>query len=241
MSLPNSFMDMVWDSIETVATKKIVDQKMREEQYLRNFAGMAFYYAHVSCNGYTHKFLGCSQPYSRMSDMTARNEKLIGWLDALEQEWGKSDYASKFIEEHPKAQVMRQVAMLGTLKHIIQARAWARNFRCDDPYMLTYVKIRCEFTEGRDGSPPAYIQMKERKTAQQFYNAMVNSTGGRFSKYVLSRYCGYEVAGKVDMTDYSGWMQMTPDEYEEREIRQVLFVSEIEALEEQVHGRDNSK
>lgn len=226
------FYKQVWFNLETVATRKFRDRQMYTQHYLRNFAGMAHYYAYKK-TGYAYK--GFWQNYVQMFHLVERDKKLVDWLLQLEQQWQEEEKLVRFIDHHPKVEVMRQVAIIMELVDIIGSSIWEKSFSCDSPYLQMYADIRKLFAKGDGEGKPAVLRMHNRREAIQFTNVAINSKGARFTKYIMKQYCGFEeVAGQADMTLYTG-RGMTPDEYEEYKVRKVLFAEEIKLLEEQIN------
>jgi hypothetical protein len=237
IDVARNFLDEVWQNLETLATKPLRDRQMYLQHYLRNYAGMAHFYAYTK-HYYVDPGISVARRYVQRPEYIERDERLVGYLFELKEKWQKEPDLQRFIDGQPKVAVMRQVALLMQLVDIIDARVWSKTFNCDDPYFAHYLEVRREFAEGDGKAGPAYKRMASRKEAEQFYEVAVNSVIARFAKYVLQHYCGVgEVAGQADMRLYTGGLGMTAEKYEEYSLRKSLFIPEIKLIEEQMNGR----
>jgi hypothetical protein len=227
-----AFLDRAWFSLQAMATRPFQDQQMYRQHYLRNFAGMAHYYAYRK---YEYVIDG-RREYAQKPEYIARDEQLVGWLLELKKKWVKEASVQGFLNRHAKVEVMREVALMMELVDIMVGRIWTGKFDCSDPYFQLYADVRKEFSEDVDNIKPAILRMTNKKEARQFYYVVVNSEIGRFSKYVLKKYCGYEeIAGPADMRLYTGRLGMTPEAFEEWDIRRAVFIPEIKLIEEQIN------
>lgn len=224
----NEYFDLVWHCLETMATGEFADKEMYEHHYLRNYPGMAHYYAYRASRGYTKIFLGSQIYYAQMPLMTKRNEKLVNWLNELPDKWKKSEKTTSFINKHPKVEAMRQMALLMTLVNIFDARIWAREFDCADPYLKRLYEVREEFVQGTDGSNPAYKRMRDNKTASQFYKVAINSRIARFTNFISLKLCGKALAGEENMREFEGSSISVQDE--RKRILRNLFQEELKLL-----------
>jgi hypothetical protein len=224
----NEYFDLVWHCLETMATKEFADREMREHHYLRNYAGMAHYYAYKSPRAYTKVFLGYQPLYAQMEEMTRRNEKLVNWLSELPDKWQQSAEVSSFIQQHSKVDAMRQMALLMTLVNIFDARVWAHEFSCDDPYLKRLYKVREEFSYGVNGETPAYLRMNDKRTAEQFRKVAIDSSVARFTNLVAEKLCGKKLAGEENMREFEGEAISTEDS--RKQMIRALFPKELELL-----------
>ena len=228
MHKKNKFMDLVWFCLKTMATQSFADKEMEEFHYLRNFAGEAQYYAYNAPGGYTKLYRNSGHFYDMMPSMTARNEKLVNWLRILPAKWKKSDRVADFIQKHPKVDAMRQTGLIMTLVEIFQARIWAGQFSCDDPYLQYLREVRQEFAHGVDGKPPSWKRMPDKRTAKIFYEIAVNSYIARFTNFVTEYKCGEPLPGKEDMREFQK-RAISPENARKRLLRN-LFSRELQLL-----------
>ena len=228
LPVDNEYFDLVWHCLETMATKEFADRKMREHHYLRNYAGMANYYAYKSPRGYTKVFLGSRSLYAQMEKMTRRNEKLVNWLSALPDKWQQSEKVASFIQQHPKVDAMRQMALLMTLVNIFDARVWAHEFTCDDPYLKRLYEVREEFSQGMNGKTPSYLRMNDKRTAKLFRKVALDSAVARFTSLVAENLCGKKLAGEENMREFEG--EAISSEDSRKQMIRALFPKELELL-----------
>lgn len=224
----NKYMDLVWFCLETMATKPFADRKMEEFHYLRNFAGEAQYYAYNAPGSYTKMYKNSGHFYAQMPELTARNEKLAVWLRELSGKWQRSEKVAAFIQKHPKIDAMRQMGLIMTLVDIFQARIWAHQFDCDDPYLGYLRDARKEFVDGRGNSPPSWEQMQNKKTAKMFYEIAINSVIARFTNFITEKECGESLPGEEDMREFQS-RAISADDARKRQIRN-LFPYELRLM-----------
>ncbi len=223
----NEYFDLVWHCLETMATREFADKEMREHHYLRNYPGMAHYYALKASRGYAKLFLGSRRFYVQMESMTKRNELLVDWLEELPDKWRQSEKISSFIREHPKVEAMREMALILTLVNIFDARIWAKEFDCADPYFRRLYAIRGQLV-GENNTTSVLLLMKEKRTALQFYKVAINSPMARFSNFVAKELCGTALPGKENMREFEQ-RAISPEDARRRDIR-ALFSPELKLL-----------
>ena len=148
----NEYFDLVWNCLESLATKKFADKKMRELSYLRNFAGLAHYYSYRAPEAYTKIPIGSRRFYVQMRSMTKRNEMLVNWMNNLKDDWAKDNEFKYFIQKNPRLDAMLQLSMIMTLMDIIDSRIHFNEFSCSDPFLHQLEKSRNEFINGENGN-----------------------------------------------------------------------------------------
>jgi len=186
-------LETAWNSIETVATKPIADERMREQEYMRNFPAMVLYYA--SLEGFlTGIATNSAGRMAKAGKHTRRSKELISWLENLMTEWVKNENVKVFIGTHPQIISFWQISMLKELDDVIRVGLLDGSLDCFDPYVKKYVEIRSSFVNGSNG-PPARSKMNDVQQAQYMYKSVVDSYAGRLNKYALEKYCGLSIAG----------------------------------------------
>ncbi len=229
------FLDRVWFSIESVATNPIADKQMYEQHYLRNFAGMAHYYAYFK-RGYAPGNNGSDFYLCKIPKYIHRSELLVTWLGDLKKRWRNSAYMQKFLKQHPVVAVFRQVAVAIECHFVILGRINSDAFSCNDPYWGTYAQVRKEFLFGEPGKPASYRMMKDREKAKKFYYIVMQSVAAKFNYYIFQRYCGKKLPGKVDWSReresrHQGWTLDDAIRY-----RLSMHREEFKKLEEEFNG-----
>jgi acetate kinase len=81
--------------------------------------------------------------------------------------------------------------------------------------------------------------MKSTAEAERVYYLVVSNTGARSIKYVITHYCGYEVAGKANVSRYASWARFhkVSPEKEAEEAAKANFNDETKILEEMSNGK----
>jgi hypothetical protein len=83
LPIASAFLDKVWFNLESMATKPFCDRKMYEQYYLRNFAGMAHFYAYRK-----HEYVvDGGREYAQNPAFISKDEQLVGWLLELKEKW----------------------------------------------------------------------------------------------------------------------------------------------------------
>ncbi|WP_306547790.1 hypothetical protein [Desulfobulbus sp.] len=232
-------LDQWWFCLETMATRPFADKQMEEEHYLRDYPALVFSYER--CKGfYSYKKIGSAQRLAMMPEHVARARQLSRWLWELPGKWQASLKAREFNAANPKIVALLQTDLLLELISLIQGEIHERKFGCDNESIQRYVAARKEFVEPVDGLP-AYRRMKENDQGKSLYEIVIEDPGARSTKYIITHYCGIEVAGKEDN---SKWMYVdvgklhkrTPDEQSNNNAR-LNYQEEIEILEEQFNER----
>ncbi len=232
-------LDQEWFCLQTMATKPFADSQMKEEHYYRDYVSLALSYSFYK--GYYSGWLaGSSSRMAQMPEHVQRTKQLSQWLWDLHEKWQKSQKMKTFLHEHPKLKVMYQLVQSLELSALIQGEIYARTFDCNNQSISRYITIRKNFYEGSQGHLPPYLRMKDKKQRDWTYYMIISQTGARSTKYVITHYCGYEVAGKEDIKIYedsylSGKMKnMTLDEKAEQAAKN-NYMDEIKILEELRH------
>jgi hypothetical protein len=229
------FLDRVWFSIESVATKPIADKHMYEQHYLRNFAGMAHFYSYFK-SGYAPGNNGSDFYLCKIPKHVHRSELLVTWLGELKNRWRSSGKTQEFLNRHPVIAVFRQVAVAIECSFLVLGRINSDTFSCTEPYWRIYAQVRKEFLFGEPGKTAPYQMLKDREKAKQFYNVMIQSVAAKFDYYIFNRYCGLKLPGKVDWSyDRRG---RTQGQSLDDAIRYNLsmYREEFKKLEEQFNG-----
>jgi hypothetical protein len=137
------------------------------------------------------------------------------------------------LKKHPKLEALRLAVLLFELEDVIQGEIYSRSFACGNQSVQRYISLRKEFVEG-DSDYPAYRRMKSMVQGRRLYEMVVQDGNAPSIKYVLKHYCGYEVAGKEDVSKYESWAKVhkvTPDIEAENSVK-ANFDDEIKILEE---------
>ena len=195
------FTDLAWFCLETMATREFSDREM-QRAYLRNYSGMAHFYASYAIKGYTKISLDSRRIYIKMPALIARDQKLLKWLNRLPQKWSKSPEMSSFLTKNPKVEAMRAMAVILLLHQIIPATIWTDDFSCSSSYLKNLDHIRREFVYTKNGIQPPLGRMKEKRTARQFYFIAIDSAIARFLSFITEEKCGYKLPGRENMQEY---------------------------------------
>ena len=232
-------LDQEWFCLQTMATKPFADSQMKEEHYYRDYVSLALSYSFYK--GYYSGWLtGSSSRMAQMPEHVQRTKQLSQWLWDLHEKWQKSQKMKTFLQEHPKLEVMYQLVQSLELSALIQGEIYARTFDCNNQSISRYITIRKNFYERSPGHLPPYLRMKDKKQRDWIYYMIISQTGARSTKYVITHYCGYEVAGKEDIKIYedsylSGKMKnMTLAEKAEQAAKD-NYMDEIKILKEMYH------
>ncbi|PID76552.1 MAG: hypothetical protein CSB24_06055 [Deltaproteobacteria bacterium] len=229
-------LDQYWFCLESMATRPFADREM-EDKYLESFVGLAFSY--VLYDGfYSGEFLGSATRMAKMPEMTERYRLVVKWVNDLRLKWQDKN-APRIVHDNPKLMVLSQLTLLITLHNLILGEIHAGNFNCNNASIAQYIKLRQEFY-APDKGKPAYKRVPNLEERKRIYHIAINSGAGRDSKYIIEHYCGYKVAGKVDMTsaiEFAKAENITPEEHEEGRRRDSLF-DEIPLLEGGTNGRE---
>ena len=232
-------LDQEWFCLQTMATKPFADSQMKEEHYYRDYVSLALSYSFYK--GYYSGWLtGSSSRMAQMPEHVQRTRQLSQWLWDLHEKWQKSQKMKTFLQEHPKLEVMYQLVQSLELSALIQGEIYARTFDCNNQSISRYITIRKNFYERSPGHLPPYLRMKDKKQRDWIYYMIISQTGARSTKYVITHYCGYEVAGKEDIKIYedsylSGKMKnMTLTEKAEQAAKD-NYMDEIKILKEMYH------
>lgn len=229
-------LDQYWFSLESMATKPFADKEM-EEKYLEGFAGLAFSYM-LEDGFYSGKRLGSYRKMAKLPEQVKRTKLLLRWLNDLRTRWKNSPTLTRTIHNNPKVLVVAQLALLTKLEDMILAEIHSRKFNCDQPSIHQYVQLRKEFYSPDNGKP-AYKKIRNRHERAAIYHIAINSAGARDTKYLVEHYCGYKMAGKMDMSSAAAFAKdknITPEEQEELECRASLR-EEVKIIEEQSDAR----
>lgn len=227
-------LDQWWFCLKTMATRPFADKQMEEEHYLRDYPSLAFSYER--CKGfYSHKKIGSAQRLAMIPEHVERARQLSAWLWELPSKWQASPKAREFNAANPKVVALLQTDLLLELISLIQGEIHERKFGCDNESVRRYVDARKEFVEPVDGLP-AYKRMKEKDQGKWLHEIAIEDPGARSTKYIITHYCGIEVAGKEDN---SKWMYVdvgklhnrTPDEQSDNNAK-LNYEEEVEILEE---------
>lgn len=228
-----------WFCLETMATKPFADKQIKEEHYLRDYPALAFSYER--CKGfYSFKKIGSAQRLAMMPEHVARSRQLSTWLWELPGKWQASPKAREFNAANPKVVALLQTDLLLELISLIQGEIHERKFGCDNESIHRYVAARKEFVEPADGLP-ANKRMKEKVQGERLHEIVIEDPGARSTKYVITHYCGIDVAGKEDnnkreYVEIGKLHNRTADE-EAAHAAMVGYFQEIEILEEQFNER----
>ncbi|CCK80812.1 uncharacterized protein TOL2_C26530 [Desulfobacula toluolica Tol2] len=190
-------LDQYWFCLEAMTTKPFADKKM-EEKYLEGFAGLAFSYT-LKDGYYSGKYLGSAKKMAKLPEMVHRYRLLVQWLNELRAKWKDSASIAQTVQNNPKMEVLSQLTLLINLSDIILGEIHSHNFDCDLSSIHQYIKMRKEFYSPDNGSP-VYKKIRNHKEREAIYHIAVNAVGARNTKYLIEHYCGYEVAGKMDMS-----------------------------------------
>lgn len=223
----SQFADLAWFCLETMATKEMRDQQMHEG-YLRNYPGMAHFYAYYAVKGYTKLVLNSARLYIKMPTLIEREKKLLNWLVDLNNKWDDSIEIEAFIEENPKVEAMQQMAIILLLHNIVPATIWSEEFSCNSQYISELYTIREDLVYTKNGIQPPLGRMKDIRTAKQFYYIGINSYMARFLSFITHKKCGYNLPGIEDMTEFQG-SAVSPEDYRKIRFRS-LFRRELELL-----------
>lgn len=232
-------LDQWWFCLETMATRPFADKQMEEEHYLRDYPALAFSYE--SCKGfYSYKKIGSAQRLAMMPEYVARSRQLSRWLWELPGKWQASPKAREFNAANPKIVALLQTDLLLELISLIQGEIHERKFGCDNESIQRYFAARKEFVEPVDGLP-AYRRLKEKDQGKWLYEIVIEDPGARSTKYIITHYCGIEVAGKEDnnkreYVEIGKLHNRTADE-EADHAAMVGYFQEVQILEEQFNGR----
>jgi hypothetical protein len=195
-------LDRAWFAIESVSIHPFADKKMEEQEYLRSFPAMVFYYT-MKEGYYAGKQVESIRPMSKDEKHVKRSKLLVGYLKKVKERWNQSNYLKKFVKENPVVEALLQVDLLSELEDVIHGSIWTHEFDCEkNPYIKDYIKIRQEFIDP-GGEKPAYLRMKDKKQSDLFYYLAINSGASKFYRYLIKEFCKVEVAGKVDFSFYS--------------------------------------
>lgn len=225
----NDYMDLVWFCLETLATKDFTDKRMYEERALQIYSGLAHHYAFMMAQGYAKLDFNSRRIFVKMPEMTTRNEKLVGWLNELPQKWRSSEFATAINKQYPMLESMRQMALILTLMDIVDARIWARQFDCRDPYIATLSVTRKLFVNGEEGKPSAHTLMRDKVASSQFHMVAINSDFARFINFVMEEKCDGSLPGEEKMSHWK--RRATSPEDERKSTIRTLFHYELRMLD----------
>jgi hypothetical protein len=91
-----ALLDKTWFAIESVSTHPFADKKMEEQEYLRSFPAMVFYYT-VMENYYAGRKVESNRPMSKDEKHVKRSKLLVGYLKKVKERWNQSNYLKKFV------------------------------------------------------------------------------------------------------------------------------------------------
>ena len=233
-----NMLDRQWFCLKTMATKPFADHQMEVEHYYRDYISLALSYS-FNEGFYSGYLAGSNSRMAQMPEQVQRSRQLSQWLWELHNKWQKSEEMRVFLEQHPKLEAMYQFEQTYELADIIQGEIYSREFNCNNQSIARYITTRKEFVEGAHGGKPAYLRMKSPSERERIYNLVISNTGARSIKYVIKHYCGFEVAGKADVSRYASWAKVhkvTP-EIEAENSAKANFDDEIKILEEMYNGK----
>lgn len=124
---------------------------------------------------------------------------------------------------------MRQMALILILVDIVDARIWARQFDCKDPYIANLSDTRGTFVNGEEGKSPAYTLMRDKVASNQFLMVAINSDFARFINFIMEEKCGGSLPGKEKMSHWEG--RATSPEDERKSMIRTLFPHELKMLD----------
>ena len=223
-------LDRSWRSIQLVATRPFADKQMYEQQFLRNFPGMAHYYTFYE-GAYTGTMTASAFKLSKSMKFMKRSELLVRWLSELSEKWQNSMVASKFVSENMEVEVTRQVAIMIGMNKILLARINEKQFTCHDPLWRSYQEIRNDFTLAID-------KLADRSKSHKFRYVGLNSVLAKFDWYILKKYCGIILPGDLDLSEDIGFAKagrLSIDEYLDLRFSN-LFINEMKILEAKYNG-----
>ena len=223
-------LDRSWRSIQLVATRPFADKQMYEQQFLRNFPGMAHYYTFYE-GAYTGTMTASAFKLSKSMKFMKRSELLVRWLSELSEKWQNSMVASKFVSENMEVEVTRQVAIMVGMNKILLARINEKQFTCHDPLWRSYQEIRNDFTLAID-------KLADRSKSHKFRYVGLNSVLAKFDWYILKKYCGIILPGDLDLSEDIGFAKagrLSIDEYLDLRFSN-LFINEMKILEAKYNG-----
>lgn len=226
-----ALVERAWFALEKEATGTWADYQMKTQHYFRNFPGQAFYY--VTNKGFlTGKKVGSRTLYSQDQRLLARDRKLVGWLDALPEQWQTAAEAVSFIKQNQKIEALQQITMLRETGDLIYGSIFQKTFTCNSEEIKSYLALREALVANKE---TVLLRVADKSQGRTFYNLAVNTESARYLRYSLKRFCRLEATGQEDMENYKGTRQ-TPEEWRDKSV-QGLFPDETKILEEMYHGR----
>ncbi len=225
-------LDRQWFCLKIMATNPFADHQMEVEHYYRDYPALALSY-NLREGWYSGKLVASAARLAQMKKYVLRSGQLSQWLWELGEKWQTSEKTLRFLKKHPKLEALRLAVLLFELEDVIQGEIYNRSFSCNSQSVQRYINLRKEFVEGGSGYP-AYCRMKSMVQGQRLYEMVVQNGNAPSIKYVITHYCGYEMAGKED---YSYWVPfakdrgISPKERAEMSVKN-NFNDEIKILEE---------
>ncbi len=229
-------LDQWWFCLETMATKPFADHQMEVEHYYRDFPALAFNYT-LHKGFYSGKKVASNQRMAQLPEHVERSRLLVRWLTELKEKWQSAPSSRTLINTHPKIELLRQATLLLELPDLIQGEICAGRFNCDNPSVRQYLAVRQEFTDPPDGRA---VYHRLGRQGQYLYEAVIEGTAARSTKYVIKHFCGQIAAGKEDNRSYESqatYRGRTVEQQVEHEMK-ANYWKEIKILEEQMEGND---